>query len=93
MVPLLKKLFFCVVLNALIGAARLAISSVTEEAHAAQDSVIIPNVGLGGSSRAIVTSTPRNPSKQKQLAGQEYGIIPDGIPERTGEFPDLLILI
>jgi hypothetical protein len=39
MVPLPKRLLFCVVLNEIVGAARLTLPSVTEEAHAAQDSL------------------------------------------------------
>jgi hypothetical protein len=122
MVSLLKRLVFCVVLNDIIGAARLALSSVTREAHAAQDSVskylkfahhasyiiyqfksiIIdilamqvgkPSVALGGSNSAIAISKTRRPSKQKQIVGQEYGIIPDGTHERKGEFPNSIMFI
>ncbi|KAA1071008.1 hypothetical protein PGTUg99_012424 [Puccinia graminis f. sp. tritici] len=69
-----------------LGAARLTISSITEEAHAAQDApIVIPsNVDLGGSS-SVILSKPTRPGAQEQLAEKEYGIIPDGLPERKAE--------
>ncbi|KAA1080874.1 hypothetical protein PGT21_024378 [Puccinia graminis f. sp. tritici] len=87
MVLLPKRLFFCVVLNEIVAAARLTLSSITEEAHAAQDApIIVPsNVDLGGSSSVIAISKPTRPGAQKQLVEKDYGIIPDGLPERKAE--------
>ncbi|EHS64474.1 uncharacterized protein PGTG_22354 [Puccinia graminis f. sp. tritici CRL 75-36-700-3] len=87
MVLLPKRLFFCVVLNEIVAAARLTLSSITEEAHAAQDApIIVPsNVDLGGSSSVIAISKPTRPGAQKQLVEKDYGIIPDGLPERKDQ--------
>jgi hypothetical protein len=44
------------------------------------------NVDLGESSSVMAISKPTRPGAQKQRAEKEYGMIPDGLPERKGTF-------